>query len=88
MGIIEKNIIKNVAKQQGINIEAATEAFNQIGKFTKSCLEESTKNDDGTFDPDSFKVIHISNFGKIVPNNRKIKEINKKKINKNDKSNV
>ena len=87
MGITEKRIISRIAKSHGVSIEAAIEVYNHIGKFTKDAMEEAEKNEDGTFDPESFKVIHLSNFGKIVPNTRKIKEINKKKKIKNKSNN-
>lgn len=83
MRLIEKNIIDKLAKKHGMTKEQASDIYSQFGKFIRDSMEECEKNEDGTFDPESFKVIHISGFGKIVPNEARIKQINKSKLKQN-----
>lgn len=82
---IEKIIIDRLATKHNISKEQAVNIYLHYGAFIKQSLEECTKDEDGVFNPDSFKVVHLTGFGKIIPSRKKINIINNLKIKSNDK---
>ena len=72
----QKEILKKIAATHGINISQAEEIWNLLGSKVADVISSNHKGDDGLFDIEKFPVIHIDNFGKFVPNKRKINHAN------------
>ena len=64
--------IFEIAKENNLTISQAEEIFRL---FCNKISDEisSVKKTDGLFNPEKFNIIHIDNFGKFVPNQRKIR---------------
>lgn len=57
-----------------------------MGRFTTEKIGEIQKDSDNLFNPDTALTVHISLFGKFVPNKarmKKVKEVRKKIIQRN-----
>ena len=71
----QKKILVSIAKENNLTISQAEEIFRL---FCNKISDEisSVKKTDGLFNPEKFNIIHIDNFGKFVPNQRKIRHAN------------
>lgn len=79
----QKEILKKIAASHGIGIAQAEEIWKLIGNKVADVISSDHKTD-GIFDENKFPIIHIDNFGKFIPNKRKINHANfciKKKKN-------
>lgn len=82
----QKEILIEIAKKHGITMTQAEEVWEYFVKALASEIE-SPKRVDGIYDPSKFKVIHVINFGKFIPNTKYINLLNTKIKNKqNEKS--
>ena len=82
----QKEILKKIADTHGINISQATEIWKLLGNKIADVISSDHKTD-GIFDESKFPTIHIDNFGKFIPNKRKINHANfciKKKKNESN----
>jgi nucleoid DNA-binding protein len=71
----QDNILRETAKEFGLTQLQAEEIF----KLFCNKISEEISSDHKTnelFDPTKFKVIHIDNFGKFIPNQNKIRHAN------------
>jgi nucleoid DNA-binding protein len=71
----QDNILKETAKDFGITQGQAEEIFRLFCNRVSEEISSDHKTD-GLFDTTKFKVIHIDNFGKFIPNQRKIRHAN------------
>lgn len=79
----QKEILKKIAASHGVSLSQAEEIWKLIGNKVADVISSDHKTD-GIFDEDKFPIIHIDNFGKFIPNKRKINHANfciKKKKN-------
>lgn len=79
----QKEILKKIAASHGVSLSQAEEIWKLIGNKIADVISSDHKTD-GIFDEDKFPIIHIDNFGKFIPNKRKINHANfciKKKKN-------
>ena len=65
-----------MARRHGITIGQAEDIWSSFGSTIATHVSSATKDEEGFFIEDSFPVIHIENFGKFVPNKRRIKYAN------------
>jgi hypothetical protein len=72
----QKKILLDVAKRHGLTISQAEEVWQLFGNKLAAVIGDEDKKTDGLFDPEKFPVIHIDNFGKFIPNQRKIRHAN------------
>jgi nucleoid DNA-binding protein len=82
----QKEILKKIAATHGIKISQAEEIWNLLGSKISEVISSDHKTE-GLFDENKFPIIHIDNFGKFVPNKRKINHANyciKKKQNESN----
>jgi nucleoid DNA-binding protein len=82
----QKEILKKIADTHGIKISQAQEIWNLLGNKIAEVISSDHKTD-GLFDESKFPTIHIDNFGKFIPNKRKINHANfciKKKKNESN----
>jgi len=86
----QREILVQLAKYHGIQLSQAEEIWNCIGdKIAEVIALQDKKDSEGFFLPEKFKVIHINNFGKFIPNKNMINYANhciKYKIAKNGNS--
>jgi hypothetical protein len=79
----QKEILKKIANTHGVKISQAEEIWKLLGNKIADVISSDHKDQNNLFDIDMFPVIHIDNFGKFIPNKRKINYanycINKKK---------
>jgi nucleoid DNA-binding protein len=72
----QQKILITVAKNHGITIGQAEEIWSLFGEKIATTISSPKKNEEGQFILDKFDTIHIDNFGKFVPNKRKINYAN------------
>jgi nucleoid DNA-binding protein len=72
----QKKIINDLAAAHNISIGHAEEIFSLFVEKIASTMSEPNKLVDGLYDIDNFPTIHIDNFGKFVPDSRKIHHAN------------
>tara|TARA_R110000803_G_scaffold208578_1_gene277344 strand:- start:1213 stop:1467 length:255 start_codon:yes stop_codon:yes gene_type:complete len=79
----QKEILKKIANTHGVKISQAEEIWKLLGNKIADVISSDHKDQNNLFDINMFPVIHIDNFGKFIPNKRKINYanycINKKK---------
>jgi nucleoid DNA-binding protein len=79
----QKEILKKIAASHGVSLSQAEEIWKLLGNKIADVISSDHKTN-GIFDEDKFPIIHIDNFGKFIPNKRKINHANfciKKKKN-------
>jgi hypothetical protein len=74
--IRQREILISLAERHGITIGQAEEIWNLQGGKIAEVISSSKKDDEGQFILDKFDTIHIDNFGKFIPNKRKINYAN------------
>lgn len=72
----QQEILVAMAHRYGITIGQAEDIWLSFGSTIATHVSSATKSEEGFFIEDSFPVIHIENFGKFVPNKRRIKYAN------------
>lgn len=72
----QQDILVSLARRHGITIGQAEEIWSFFGSTIATHISSAEKNEEGYFIEDSFPIIHIENFGKFVPNKRRIKYAN------------
>jgi hypothetical protein len=72
----QKDILHATARRHGLNISQANEVWDLLGSKIAEIISSSHTSGE-ILDPDNFKIIHIDNFGKFIPNKRKIMQRNK-----------
>ena len=72
----QKEILKQTAERHGLTTMQAEEIWNLFGNKIYSIISDPEKKTDGEYDIDKFPIIHIDNFGKFIPNKRKIRHAN------------
>lgn len=72
----QQEILIETAKRHGITIGQAEEIWNLLGGAISTVISSPKKDENNLFIPEKFDVIHIDNFGKFVPNKRKINYAN------------
>lgn len=86
----QEEILQEIARKHGLNILQAREIFNLFGAKISEIISNPDKKIDGLYNSDKFDIIHIDNFGKFIPNQKKIRHANyclthlKKNNNDND----
>jgi nucleoid DNA-binding protein len=83
----QKEILKKIADTHGIKISQAEEIWKLLGSKIAETISSDHKTD-GMFDENKFSIIHIDNFGKFIPNKRKINHANYCIKKKKDESNT
>jgi hypothetical protein len=84
----QREILVELAKHHGININQAEEIWNLLGGKIAEVISNSEKKTNGLYDIEKFPVIHIDNFGKFIPASRQIKHANYHLKNKNNEHNT
>jgi nucleoid DNA-binding protein len=72
----QKDIITNLAKKYGISIAQGEEIWNLVGAKIADVISKQDKLENGSYNPEKFPTIHIDNFGKFIPDQRKIRHAN------------
>jgi nucleoid DNA-binding protein len=73
----QEEILRQVAERHGLKFTEAREIWDLFtDKIHDTISEQDKKGEDGLYDIDRFPTIHISNFGKFVPNARNIRHAN------------
>lgn len=85
----QQEILLSTAKRHGLSISQAEEIWNLFGSKIADTISKQDKLQDGVYNPDNFPVIHIDNFGKFIPDQRRLRHANyclKLKQNKNEQT--
>jgi len=81
----QKEVLDKIAKSHGLSIGQAEEVWKLLLDKISEVISEEDKMVDGYFDESRFKTIHIGNFGKFIPNSKKIYYANSCIKKKNDR---
>lgn len=73
----QEEIIYRIASEHGISKTHSKEIWKLFTNKIAETISDQDKKEDGKFSRDKFKVVHISNFGKFIPNYKKIYFANK-----------
>lgn len=71
----QKEILTKVADRHGLSFNEAKEIWELLCDKVYDTITEHKKTED-RFEIEKFKTIHIQNFGKFVPNKKKINYAN------------
>lgn len=74
---LQKNKIEEVGRKYNMNSQESMKAYYKICQFLAETISSTPRNENGTYEPESFKTIGISGFGKLYPNKLKVIQINK-----------
>jgi nucleoid DNA-binding protein len=72
----QQKILADIARHHGLTLGQAEEIWNLLGAKIADVISSPKKDDEGQFILDKFDTIHIDNFGKFVPNKRKVNYAN------------
>ena len=73
----QKSKIDAVGKKHNMTSQDSMKAYYKICEFIAETISSTPRNDNGTYEPESFKTIGIPGFGKLYPNQLKVIQINK-----------
>ena len=82
----QKEILNKLAKEHGLTIQQAEEIFNLFIEKIVCTISEENKMINGEYISERFKTIHVDNFGKFVPNQKRIRYANMCLKRKRDES--
>jgi nucleoid DNA-binding protein len=68
----QKDILLKIAKSHGLTNGQAEEVWSLFINKIVETISSEDKTTEGYFNEDKFKTIHIDNFGKFIPNLKKI----------------
>lgn len=84
----QEEILYEVASNHGLSKGQSKEIWQLLTRKVAETISDKDKKEEGLFIKDKFKVIHIQNFGKFIPNYKRINFANmcitKEKEKKND----
>ena len=72
----QQKILADIARHHGLTLGQAEEIWNLLGAKIADVISSPKKDDEGQFILDKFDTVHIDNFGKFVPNKRKVNYAN------------
>jgi nucleoid DNA-binding protein len=72
----QNEILQQTARRHGLTLAQAEEIWNLFGAKIAETISKQDKLVDNQYDPEKFPVIHIDNFGKFIPNQRKLRHAN------------
>jgi nucleoid DNA-binding protein len=72
----QQKLLITVAKNHGLTIGQAEEIWSLFGEKIANTISSPKKDEQGLFNIDNFETVHIDNFGKFVPNKRKVNYAN------------
>jgi hypothetical protein len=72
----QRRLLLEIATRHGVKIGQAEEVWNLLGGKIAEVIADIDKKSDEFYDKEKFPVIHIDNFGKFIPNQRKIRHAN------------
>jgi|TARA_R110000796_G_scaffold105400_1_gene215448 hypothetical protein len=73
----QKIKINEVGKKHNMTSQDSLKAYYKICEFIAETISSTPRNDNGTYEPESFKTIGLPGFGKLYPNKLKVIQINK-----------
>lgn len=80
----QKIVLRELAKTHGLSVAQAEEIWSLLLNKISEVISEEDKMVNGYFDETKFQTIHIGNFGKFIPNLKKIYYANLCLKKKND----
>ena len=72
----QQKILIEIAQRHGLTIGQAEEVWSLFGEKIATTISSPKKDEQGLFNIANFDTIHIDNFGKFLPNKRKINYAN------------
>lgn len=72
----QRDILIETAKRHGLTMTQGEEIWNAIGGKIAEVISNPDKKSGEEYDPAKFLVIHIDNFGKFIPDQRRIRHAN------------
>jgi nucleoid DNA-binding protein len=81
----QEKLFKQIAKDNDIPYKTVLEIFRKTCEKIAIEMANHEVDELGVKDIDSFRVIHIQNFGKFIPHNRQIKAANNQILSKHGK---
>jgi len=78
---LQRAAIDKVAKENELTKKQVEDIFSKLCEYTREQMQSFEENEVGVKNLESFKIIHIQNFGKFIPNKKMIKAVNNKLIN-------
>jgi len=79
----QEDIIREVAREKGLNERKALQAYRDYGRTAAKLMSEKYKEDDLGAIEESLSVLHLSGIAKIMPNKYKLerrREYKRKKL--------
>ncbi len=80
-------LISHLAVKYNLKYDKVRSLLSLVGRFTAKKISEIKKAEDKLYDPDSALTIHLTQFGKFIPNKarmNKVRETVQKMKEKND----
>jgi len=72
----QEEILMETAKYYGLTKAQAEEIWALFGAKIADTISKQDKLVDNQYNPEKFPVIHIDNFGKFIPDQRKLRHAN------------
>ena len=72
----QRDILVNIARHHGLTLAQAEEIWNLLGAKIAEVISSEDKKPEELYNPEKFNIIHIDNFGKFIPDQRKIRHAN------------
>ena len=72
----QEEILYSIASKHGISKGQAKEMWKLATNKIAETISEEGKKENGYFIKEKFKTIHVQNFGKFIPNYKKIRFAN------------
>jgi nucleoid DNA-binding protein len=72
----QREILEKTAKKHGLTLAQAEEVWSLFGAKISEVISKQDKLENKIYNADKFPVIHIDNFGKFIPDQRRIRHAN------------
>jgi nucleoid DNA-binding protein len=72
----QREILEQTARRHGLTLAQAEEIWNLFGAKIAETISKQDKLVNNQYISEKFPVIHIDNFGKFIPNQRKLRHAN------------
>ena len=68
-------LIKQLALKYNLKYDKVRNLLSLVGRFTATKISDIKKAEDKLYDPDSALTIHLTQFGKFVPNKARMNKV-------------
>lgn len=69
------NLLKSLAEKYDLRYEKVRELLGQVGMWSSRSISTIKKAEDKLYDPESASTIHITRFGKLIPDKARMNKV-------------